>query len=700
MSIFDRGLRGNIQSPFQSANDAASTAYTNPRLPSAFGGNVQLAIDYVLDALYPNYKGTVANPAALPVTATANDFYIVMDDGDGHSAGYVYSVLEGATQWIKRYDVDWSYEQILADTITRTSYMYAAKYGVTDKDAAGNAITGVYAGQRVYGGDQTAQNLTLTANSKDLTGAIQVDNSVLPTAFNTLDLGSAANKFKTGWFKTSVVVDTLNLTPGVITDNSGSLSFGATDLSTTGTLESGAATIDSTLLLTSGTIADSSGEITFGPTDLSTLGTVTAAAGSTLADITFTAGTLATASAVFNFSGKDVSGIGTLTSSKVATGEVDVANLVLSGHTLTTNAAGTALILQAGSGGNTTTVQVNSKASFNNDVEITGALIADGSAQVTGALTVGSALKLETASSHAQVESTSGDLRLMPATNVTVYGAMLPDADGTRDLGASATRFKNIYLSGNVGDGTNAVSSFTLTSLRAINTGVQVGQGIFWDGSKWAPASPDLEVDHTQILNLTTGDAGHTQFALLAGRSGGQTLHGGTAASENLVLDSTSSATKGFVQVSSVFAPLVDNTLDLGTASANFRNIYSKGIHYGLRFDQYAGSSAYPTNSGASIGRVIWDTSVNQLLVDNGTSWAKVGNQKFLSDTTWDGSTTTQTITVSGSISDARTALWQLCDNSNNFERVYTSITATQTAVTITVSPPLPAGSYRLIGFN
>ena len=36
-----------------------------------------------------------------------------------------------------------------------------------------------------------------------------------------------------------------------------------------------------------------------------------------------------------------------------------------------------------------------------------------------------------------------------------------------------------------------------------------------------------------------------TQYALLAGRAGGQTLNGGSAASENLTLDSTSNATKG-----------------------------------------------------------------------------------------------------------------------------------------------------------
>jgi len=55
--------------------------------------------------------------------------------------------------------------------------------------------------------------------------------------------------------------------------------------------------------------------------------------------------------------------------------------------------------------------------------------------------------------------------------------------------------------------------------------------------------------DHLTLSNLTTGDAGHTQFPLLAGRSGGQQLVGGSGASEKLVLESTSHATKGTIEV-------------------------------------------------------------------------------------------------------------------------------------------------------
>lgn len=52
-------------------------------------------------------------------------------------------------------------------------------------------------------------------------------------------------------------------------------------------------------------------------------------------------------------------------------------------------------------------------------------------------------------------------------------------------------------------------------------------------------------IDHGSITGISDDD--HTQYALLLGRSGGQTLIGGTAASNNLILRSTSNATKGQV---------------------------------------------------------------------------------------------------------------------------------------------------------
>ena len=55
------------------------------------------------------------------------------------------------------------------------------------------------------------------------------------------------------------------------------------------------------------------------------------------------------------------------------------------------------------------------------------------------------------------------------------------------------------------------------------------------------------EIDHGLLMGLLDDD--HTQYLLLAGRAGGQTAYGGTASGDDLVLESTSNATKGNVRI-------------------------------------------------------------------------------------------------------------------------------------------------------
>ena len=66
-------------------------------------------------------------------------------------------------------------------------------------------------------------------------------------------------------------------------------------------------------------------------------------------------------------------------------------------------------------------------------------------------------------------------------------------------------------------------------------------------------------VDHNSLANLTTGDY-HTQYALLTGRSGGQTLIGGTASGDDLTLQTTSDVTKGSYILSDLASGLVLST--------------------------------------------------------------------------------------------------------------------------------------------
>jgi len=113
-----------------------------------------------------------------------------------------------------------------------------------------------------------------------------------------------------------------------------------------------------------------------------------------------------------------------------------------------------------------------------------------------------------------------------------------PLADGASDVTASAAEVNAL-------DGISA--NVTYTNLNALT-----GSG-----------STTLHThSHADLGNKSADD--HTQYALLAGRAGGQTLQGGTAASEALTLESTAHGTKGEVRSVGNLVPSATGTYDLG----------------------------------------------------------------------------------------------------------------------------------------
>lgn len=71
---------------------------------------------------------------------------------------------------------------------------------------------------------------------------------------------------------------------------------------------------------------------------------------------------------------------------------------------------------------------------------------------------------------------------------------------------------------------------------------------------------------HSTLFGLTVDD--HTIYALLAGRSGGQVLYGGTAASNALTLKSTSHGTKGQIIFDELTGAVVNGYLRVGATAA------------------------------------------------------------------------------------------------------------------------------------
>ena len=456
-------------------HDISDFFYSNPSLPPGANGDIQSALNYIIAVLYPNYIGTFDTPADLPVAPAPNSYALVNDDGDGKAAGYVFTVLDGTSQWIKRYDVDWSMEGILAETVNRTQYMYVQKYGFDDHDAAGTPLTGIYQGQTIYGGATSGGNLTFNANAFDASGFVQTDNTFRPTSNNTLDIGTSALRFQTGYFGTSVAAGTLVMSSGSITDLSGAISFDNENLTTTGditanhgffttSVEVGPLAGDA-LILAPGSITDESGAIDFGTTNVTFSGTVS------LADFTFTNGSITSASATISFGSNNLSTTGTLDAGNSTFTRVDSDNLRLDGNTLSVlNSNGNLLLTANGTG----IVDIQSPLQ-------TLGIDATGVVGVTGQFNIDN-IRID----GNVISSTdlNGNITLQPNGTgfIETTSDVFPSVDDTNDIGAAALRYQDLFLSGNIGDGTNLISLSTLLSLRDINTGALAGMALFYNG--------------------------------------------------------------------------------------------------------------------------------------------------------------------------------------------------------------------------
>lgn len=869
-SIYNKG-----QHPLN--HDLSEFMFASDRLPGV--ATAADALNYLITIMYPNWKGTFANMAALlagiPVP-TPNDYAVVSDDGDGKSAGYVYTVIDGVSAWTKRYDVDWSFEGILAETVNRTQYMYVHKYGMDDNDAAG-PLVGINKGQHIYGGVTTNSHLTLHPNSFNGTGYIQATSHIRPTTDATWDLGTAVLQWRDIYASRKVFVGNLTFQSGSITDGSGTIDFDNEDLTTTGVVNGGSGVFGSTvtigagadLVLGAGSITSISGAISFGNEDLSTLGTFSSGTILVSADLTLASGSITSASGSISFGNENLSTTGTLDAGFITGTKLTVDNLQLDANTVYATNAGGDLRLQAsliGTGSSTTDVdwthldgmsavgpiltgvggnfyaysdqssagdlslvmriadaatdaymaltnfavvasylglkyvmefyrlgtpevqllvagisvfedfsawdetdlfEIRRVAGqigfFKNNVNMMGATTfasaevlfpsfraSDTNAQnlsasvtlsagspgvilalspmetigqtVTGIVAITGSLTVDNFTLDGNTFSTTdtdGDLIFAPdgAGRLVTEATFIPGADGTLDLGLSGTRFQNLFLNAGISDGTNGIAMSDLLALRsttfrdfARTDPAQAGDTLFWDNvdQVWLASHPDSEIFHDEISNLTAGDAGHTQFVLLAGRAGGQILQGGTAASENITLESTAHATKGYVFTRDTLAPETTaayaagwSGTDIGDGTHYFRDVYSKGEFRGMRVENFT-AGTLPASSGSSVGRLLYTIDTKKLYVDNGSTLQILSsNGTWVSDTVWNGTDLVINTDVSGTIADARLAIWALHDNANDFERLYVSIKATSISnVRITVETPLDAGNYRLIGLE
>lgn len=144
-----------------------------------------------------------------------------------------------------------------------------------------------------------------------------------------------------------------------------------------------------------------------------------------------------------------------------------------------------------------------------------------------------------------------------------------PTADNTNDTVTYTSSDSSITITGDSGADTVDFivnTEFIQDNIGAMFTDSSTIDFTYNDGANTITASViQAAIDHGSIGGLTDDD--HTQYALLAGRSGGQTLIGGTAASNNLTLQSTSNGTKGKIIFGTSAYDEVNNRLGIGNAA-------------------------------------------------------------------------------------------------------------------------------------
>jgi len=687
-------------------------AYANDALPPGLSNSEQ-AMDYIFEVLYPRMKGKVATPADLPtgvdtpnlgdVAPTVNDQRIVIDDGDGKAAIYVWAKWdEQATeQWNKMADLDWGEGTVIAGLLDQTQYLYPRKYGTTDYDPITElALVGKLSGQHYYGGDLANQNLTLHANNGDdpgvHTGYVQVDDDFRPYDDLVFDLGSASERWKTGYIGTLVIgTATMTITSGVgggsITDTTGIISFADENLDTTGTLASGTATITGSAIVTGGveslTLTESSilsttGGISFGDENLSTSGTLAAGLTTILADMILGVGSITSVSGAITFGNENLSTTGSFGAGTINGTELNIDNINLNGSTISTTLLDETLNITANGTGvvNFIGPVVGDDATWVGDTVITGSL------QVDNITINGSSIN-----SAGTLFSTNSSIQ--PVGNLQMGLQASPWQFG------HFTNFRD--PAGNVYSITELMEFRSATYRDVARTQpAQAGDALFYDAvnSLYLASAPDSEIDHATLSGLTTTDAGHTQFALLAGRAGGQVVHGGTLVSEELVLGPnavTGSTLK--VGVDGVY-PNSNGAYDLGAAGSSFDDLYLSGEAIGIRLENATVATAGAAAAAGTPGRVWYTTDDQFIYLDKGGTVKKIGHNTY--NQLHAAAIFAAPITVSATITDARNAIWQLTDISNNEEVLGVEITKSATQVTVTTDITLPAGNYRLLGIE
>ena len=172
-----------------------------------------------------------------------------------------------------------------------------------------------------------------------------------------------------------------------------------------------------------------------------------------------------------------------------------------------------------------------------NEVEIEASkILLDGDVEITGSCTHNSC---SCDGEFAALDGVAGGQTICGGTGVDEELTLCGTSDASKgqvtvdaDLECNGALCTNIKAS---------IKTYGDTLYAASGSGVTNGDSHDHSGGDGA------QVDHGNMGGLTDDD--HSQYVKLVGRSGGQTIKGGTDSGDNLILESTTNATKGIVCV-------------------------------------------------------------------------------------------------------------------------------------------------------
>ena len=648
-------------------------SYSNDRV----GGlvtNIKSALDWLFANLYNQSIGTFATPADLPASADANSYAFVTDDGDGKSSGYVFIDLDGSSSWQKKYDVDWNVEGLLSDLVSQTNPLYAF-------------LNGRDGGQSIYGGTENVDELHLHGSAHVDKTKIVIHDEFIPDVHNDISIGELTKQIKdlfiAGAFKNGTIELTLLELKAAydhisLTDNPHSVSYDQL-ISKIETLTLDGHVTGSVNLDSSGdktlTVNINNDSHTHSKTTLPNFDDdVWEKLKSSIINndiVTYLIDdTLQTIKPVIaDISTARVTDIDTpSTKHKIVVTSPDETKYVEKGIgvEMSGDIEGVGTYDVDTEKISITPVLKSAKLETINEINYKNLICTIG-AHATDSVVFAPSHKLKTGLS-VHISSTN----TTPAID-DIYAVNVIDAD-------------NFSISETI---TEAGSGFYIPDNAQLLYSVAT--------QKWITRREFEEVILSELGGLDEDVL--LQYVNKNGRITGQTIHGGIDANEDLTLESTTHATKGFIVSKGTIIPFDTATysgswagIDLGKADKRYRNLYLAGQVFGLRLEKV---TANPPSSVQTVGRLVWNEVDEKAYIDTGVEYKLLSgsNPPAMLDTF--AGVEVKAVDLSSVVEDVADFNWLLLDDATS-EIIHAKITRTGLQeITVNVDFPL-TGTYKI----